>query len=143
MPWAGNYDLIQIAVGATVLFPAQVPGGLFSLGDLHAAMGEHEATFVAIECAGSATVRLDMRPGMALETPRIETADRDPVEAPSVGRSLDGVTDALVAKPSVDDYLPGAPLRIAGQAIDEVCGRTVVPECGRAGEEPSPIGARR
>ncbi len=43
MPWAGNYDLTQIAPGATVLFPAQVPGGLFSLGDLHAAMGEHEA----------------------------------------------------------------------------------------------------
>jgi amidase len=76
MPWAGNYDLTQIAAGATVLFPAQIPGGLFSLGDLHAAMGEHEATFVAIECAGSATVRLDVRPGMALETPRIETADR-------------------------------------------------------------------
>ena len=76
MPWAGNYDLTQIAPGATVLFPAQVSGGLFSLGDLHAASGEHEATFVAIECAGSATVRLDERPGMVLETPRIETADR-------------------------------------------------------------------
>ena len=76
MPWAGNYDLTQIAPGATVLFPAQVPGGLFSLGDLHAAMGEHEATFVAIECAGSSTVRLDVRPGMNLESPRIETADR-------------------------------------------------------------------
>src|SRR5215216_6495638 len=76
MPWAGNYDLTQIAPGATVLFPAQVPGGLFSLGDLHAAMGEHEATFVAIECAGSATVRLGVRPGMNLESPRIETADR-------------------------------------------------------------------
>ena len=76
MPWAGNYDLTQIAPGATALFPTQVTGGLFSLGDLHAAMGEHEATFVAIECAGSATVRLSARPGMALETPRIETADR-------------------------------------------------------------------
>ncbi len=76
MPWAGNYDLTQIAPGATVLFPAQVPGGLFSLGDLHAAMGEHEATFVAIECAGSATVRLDVRRGLSLESPRIETADR-------------------------------------------------------------------
>jgi amidase len=76
MPWAGNYDLTQIAPGATVLFPAQVPGGLFSLGDLHAAMGEHEATFVAIECAGAATVRLDVRPGTSLETPRIETAER-------------------------------------------------------------------
>jgi amidase len=76
MPWAGNYDLTQIAPGATVLFPAQVPGGLFSLGDLHAAMGEHEATFIAIECAGSATVRLDVRSGLSLESPRIETADR-------------------------------------------------------------------
>jgi acetamidase/formamidase len=76
MPWAGNYDLTQIAPGATMLFPAQVPGGIFSLGDLHAAMGEHEATFIAIECAGSATVRLDVRPGLNLESPRIETADR-------------------------------------------------------------------
>ena len=76
MPWAGNYDLTQIAPGATVLFPAQTPGGLFSLGDLHAAMGEHEATFVAIECAGTATVRLGVRPGLRLEIPRIETADR-------------------------------------------------------------------
>jgi amidase len=76
MPWAGNYDLTQIAPGATVLFPAQVPGGLFSLGDLHAAMGEHEATFIALECAGAATVRLDVRPGPRLESPRIETAER-------------------------------------------------------------------
>jgi amidase len=76
MPWAGNYDLTQISPGATVLFPAQVPGGLFSLGDLHAAMGEHEATFVALECAGSAALRLGVRPGLRLETPRIETPDR-------------------------------------------------------------------
>jgi amidase len=76
MPWAGNYDLTQVCPGATILFPVQVPGGLFSLGDLHAAMGENEATFVAIECSGSATVRLDVRPGLALESPRIETADR-------------------------------------------------------------------
>ena len=63
MPWAGNYDLTQLAPGATVLFPAQVAGGLFSLGDLHAAMGAREPTFVAIECAGAATVRLDVRRG--------------------------------------------------------------------------------
>jgi amidase len=76
MPWGGNYDLTQVCPGSTVLFPAQVAGGLFSLGDLHAAMGEHEATFVAIECVGAATVRLDVRPGLQLETPRIETSQR-------------------------------------------------------------------
>ena len=75
-PWGGNYDLDHVAPGTTILFPAQVPGGLFSLGDLHAAMGRGEATSVAIECAGAATVRLGIRKGLRLATPRIETPDR-------------------------------------------------------------------
>ncbi|MER3486350.1 MAG: hypothetical protein C4345_10620, partial [Chloroflexota bacterium] len=75
-PWGGNYDLRQVEPGNTILFPAQVPGGLFSLGDLHAAMGMHEATFVSIECPGTATVRLGVRKGLTLETPRIEAPNR-------------------------------------------------------------------
>jgi acetamidase/formamidase len=39
-------------------------------------MGANEPTSVAIECAGAATVRLGVRKGLRLETPRIETADR-------------------------------------------------------------------
>lgn len=76
MPWAGNYDLTQIAPGATVYFPVQVQGGLFSMGDLHAAMGENEGASIALECAGHATVRFGLHPGMPLPTPRIETPER-------------------------------------------------------------------
>lgn len=75
-PWGGNYDLVQVKPGNTILFPVQVAGGLFSLGDLHAAMGRAEATSVSIECPGTATVRLGVRQGLALETPRIEAPDR-------------------------------------------------------------------
>lgn len=75
-PWGGNYDLVQARPGNTLLFPVQVAGGLFSLGDLHAAMGTGEATSVAVECAGTATVRLGVRKGLRLETPRIEAPDR-------------------------------------------------------------------
>jgi amidase len=75
-PWGGNYDLTQNRPGATLLLPAQMPGGLFSLGDLHAAMGENEATSVSIECPGEATVRLGVRKGLRLITPRIEHPDR-------------------------------------------------------------------
>ncbi len=75
-PWAGNYDLVQVKPGNTILFPVQVSGGLFSLGDLHAAMGRAEATSVSIECPGTATVRLGVRKGLKLETPRIESPDR-------------------------------------------------------------------
>ncbi len=75
-PWAGNYDLPQIRAGNTVLFPVQAPGALFSLGDLHAAMGSGEPTSVAIECSGAATIRLGLRKGLALSAPRIESPHR-------------------------------------------------------------------
>ena len=75
-PWAGNYDLPQMAAGATALFPAQVAGGLLSLGDLHAAMGAGEPASVAVECAGAATVRIGARRGLTLNMPRIETPER-------------------------------------------------------------------
>jgi amidase len=75
-PWAGNYDLTQACPGSTILFPAQVPGGLVSIGDLHAAMGDGEATSIAIECSGAATVRLGIRKGLDLMMPRVETPER-------------------------------------------------------------------
>ena len=74
-PWGGNYDLIQMKPGNTAIFPAQVPGGLFYLGDLHAAMGAGEPTFVSIECAGIATLRFDIRKQIHLINPRIESPD--------------------------------------------------------------------
>lgn len=70
-PWAGNYDLTQVKVGSTVWFPAQVRGGLFSLGDLHASMGDGEATSVSIECAGAATVRLSVDKTLDVQMPRV------------------------------------------------------------------------
>lgn len=87
-PWGGNFDLNQVAPGNTILFPAQVAGGLFSLGDLHAAMGDGEGTGISIECAGSATVRLSVRPGLRLITPRIETPDRVIMIGLDAGRDL-------------------------------------------------------
>ena len=38
-------------------------------------MGHGEATSVALECAGAATVRLDVRKNLRLATPRLETPD--------------------------------------------------------------------
>lgn len=86
--WGGNYDLNQVSPGNTILFPAQVAGGLFFLGDLHAAMGDGEGTGVSIECAGAATVRLGIRPGLRLTTPRIETPDRVIMIGLDAGRDL-------------------------------------------------------
>lgn len=102
-PWAGNYDLIQVKPGNTIVFPAQVAGGLFSLGDLHAAMGAHEATFVSIECPGTAIVRLDVRKGLRLETPRIEAPDRFSTIGLKEGDDYDGARRQAVSL--MFDYL--------------------------------------
>lgn len=71
MPWGGNYDLLEMRAGAIVWLPVQTEGALLSLGDLHAAMGEAEATGISIECAGSVTVRVEVERGRSLQMPRI------------------------------------------------------------------------
>jgi len=67
----GNLDLRELSPGATLWLPVEVDGALLSLGDLHAAMGSGEPTFVSLEASGSATVRLDVERGSALRTPRL------------------------------------------------------------------------
>src|SRR5690625_2563521 len=79
-PTGGNMDISDGAPGSTVYLPVQVPGALLYIGDLHAAMGRGESTFVAIEAAGEATVSVDLvkRPTGslgALRAPRVETAE--------------------------------------------------------------------
>jgi formamidase len=57
-PIGGNIDIRQLVAGSRLYLPVQVPGALFSIGDLHFAQGDGEVCGTAIEVAGSATVRL-------------------------------------------------------------------------------------
>ncbi|MGQ9910229.1 MAG: acetamidase/formamidase family protein [Candidatus Flexifilum sp.] len=67
----GNFDLREMMAGTTLYLPVQVPGALLALGDLHAAMGTAEPTWVSLEAAGSATLRISIEPGMKLAFPRL------------------------------------------------------------------------
>jgi formamidase len=53
----GNMDTRGIVVGSTAWFPVDVPGALFSVGDLHFAQGDGEVCGTAIEMDGAITVR--------------------------------------------------------------------------------------
>lgn len=59
----GNMDCTMIGEGATVLLPVNVPGGLLSLGDLHALMGDGEMPGVAVETHGDVTLSVDVVKG--------------------------------------------------------------------------------
>ena len=70
-PFGGNMDLREMEVGTTLYLPVQTTGGLLSMGDLHAAMGTQEPTWVSLEAAGSATLRVSLEKGMRLNYPRL------------------------------------------------------------------------
>jgi amidase len=70
-PFGGNMDLREMEAGATLYLPVQVPGGLLSMGDLHAAMGVAEPTWVSLEAAGSATLKISLEKNKKLNYPRL------------------------------------------------------------------------
>jgi amidase len=72
----GNMDLRELSPGAVISIPVDVPGGLLSLGDLHAAMGQGEPTGVSIEAAGAAIVRIDVEHDSALRSPRLRVGNQ-------------------------------------------------------------------
>src|SRR6267143_2730459 len=48
-PHGGNMDNNEVRTGCTVHLPVQVTGGLLSVGDVHASMGDGEVTMLALE----------------------------------------------------------------------------------------------
>lgn len=72
----GNLDNHLHGPGARILFPVRQPGGMFAVGDMHAAMGDGEICFTGVEVAGEVTVRFDVLKGKQARWPVTELADR-------------------------------------------------------------------
>jgi amidase len=70
-PFGGNMDLREMSPGTTLFLPVQVAGGRLSMGDLHAAMGTAEPTWVSLEAAGSATLKISVEKNLKLRYPRL------------------------------------------------------------------------
>ncbi|KQZ30024.1 acetamidase/formamidase family protein [Caulobacter sp. Root1472] len=71
----GNIDNWRIGAGATMYYPVQVEGGLFSIGDPHVSQGDGEISGTAIESSLTVLMQIVLRkdfvaPGPLLETPK-------------------------------------------------------------------------
>jgi acetamidase/formamidase len=75
----GNMDTRHLTAGAVLWLPVAVPGGLFSLGDGHAAQGDGEVCGTAIETPMRARIRLTVRRDVQVTAPEFRTAG--PLEA--------------------------------------------------------------
>lgn len=69
----GNLDIRDLSTGAVLYLPVEVAGGLFSIGDTHAAQGDGEICGTAIESPMALTLKLDLVKGANLATPRFTT----------------------------------------------------------------------
>lgn len=71
----GNMDCRLITEGTTLYLPVNVPGALFALGDLHAAMGDGEVSVCGLEISGEVTVELTAIKNSRLPVPALETRE--------------------------------------------------------------------
>jgi amidase len=72
----GNLDNHLHGPGARIYFPVRQPGGMFAVGDMHAAMGDGEICFTGVEIAGEVTMRFDVLKGKQATWPVTELDDR-------------------------------------------------------------------
>lgn len=70
----GNMDARDIAEGTELYLPVEVAGGLFSVGDMHAAQGDGEVCGTAIETAMDIALKFELVKGADLKFPRYTTA---------------------------------------------------------------------
>ncbi len=69
----GNMDIRDLSAGTTLYLPVEVRGGLFSLGDTHAAQGDGEVCGTAIESPCTVAVKFELIKGASLAFPRFTT----------------------------------------------------------------------
>ena len=71
----GNIDNWRIGAGATMFYPVQVKGGLFSIGDPHVSQGDGEISGTAIEASLDVLFQIILRKDFHFPSPLLETAD--------------------------------------------------------------------
>lgn len=71
----GNIDNWRIGAGATMYYPVQVDGALFSVGDPHISQGDGEVSGTAIESSLDVLLQVVVRRDFSFPSPLLETCD--------------------------------------------------------------------
>ncbi len=71
----GNIDNWRIGAGATMYYPVQVDGALFSLGDPHVSQGDGEISGTAVESSLDVLFQISVRRDFAFPSPLLETPE--------------------------------------------------------------------
>lgn len=72
----GNMDCTEIKKGSILYLPVNVTGGLLSMGDIHAVMGDGEVSICGLEVSGDVIIRVDLIKGHEFPTPSVLNGDK-------------------------------------------------------------------
>lgn len=93
----GNMDTKYLTRGSTLFLPVEVEGGLFSVGDGHAAQGDGEVCGGAIETNIEITCRFERRTDLSIDQPQFRPGERPDLPADPVPTyATTGVCDDLM-----------------------------------------------
>ncbi len=71
--YGGNMDTIEVREGSKVYLPTFVDGGMFAMGDVHAAMGDGEVCGTGLETTAEVTATISVSRDLDIKRPTIET----------------------------------------------------------------------
>ena len=100
----GNMDCKKIVKGSTIYLPVNVKGGLLSMGDIHALMGDGEVFICGLEIAGEITVKVSVLKNIKLPTPFLHS--RGKVMSIQSAEDLDKAGD--MAAKEMFEFVKGA-----------------------------------
>ncbi len=124
----GNLDDHWHGKGAKIYFPVRQPGGMFAVGDMHAAMGDGEICFTGVEIAGEVDTRFGLLKAKHATWPVTELAERwlPHATAPEYGEALQLVSEEA-ARLLVDEH--GFSLEDAFIFLSVACDAGVAQAC--------------
>ncbi|NNL85425.1 MAG: hypothetical protein HKP27_07215 [Myxococcales bacterium] len=106
--FGGQLSNRELGSGSTVYLPVFAKGGLLTIEDVHAKMGDGEATASAVEMAAKVTLRCELVTNLALRRPIVVTEREvhtmgtgDTVEA-AARAALDDLTQLLIDRTDAD-----------------------------------------
>ena len=95
--FGGNMDVRELCCGSTLYLPVLNHGGIFSVGDAHAAQGDGEVCINGIECPVDVSLRFQLHKGRHLSGPLVDSAPRIRQDLETAWMVVESANDAAVA----------------------------------------------
>ena len=119
-PYGGDMDVKELLAGSTIYLPVLVPGGMLTLGDVHALVGDGAVGGTGAETSADVHIRVTTQKDMPIQGPRALTPDHFIVLSygedlgPAMKQAVRNMVDFLTEEVGMGRYDAYTLLSIAG-----------------------------